>query len=112
MSDNGPAFKVKRFAAFINSRPELIHIRTQARSPGQNGVRERAFGSLKYEHLYRTDIPDGPTLATEVEAYRHTFNWMGPHQAIGMQRPMDRYLQASPEDQTPTRNEPELLPHS
>ncbi len=112
VSDNGPAFKAKRFAAFIDSRPELIHIRTQARSPGQNGVRERAFGSLKYEHLSRIDIPDGPTLATEVEAYRHTFNWIRPHQAIGMQRPMDRYLQASPEDQTPTQNEPELLPHS
>jgi putative transposase len=112
VSDNGPAFKAKKFAAFIDSRPELIHIRTQARSPGQNGVRERAFESLKYEHLYRIDIPDGPTLATEVEAYRQIFNWIRPHQAIGMQRPMDRYLQASTEDQTPTQNEPELLPHS
>jgi hypothetical protein len=29
----------------------LIHIRTRRKSPNQNGVRERAFGSLKYEHL-------------------------------------------------------------
>ena len=75
-------------------------------------MRERAFGSLKYEHLYRIDIPDGPTLATEVEAYRQTFNRIRPHQAIGMQRPMDLYLKASTEAPTPTQNEPELLPHS
>jgi transposase InsO family protein len=112
VTDNGSAFKSKGFATFIASRPELIHIRTKRRSPQQNGVRERAFGSLKYEHLYRQEIPDGPTLAAEVEAYRHTFNWIRPHQAIGMQRPMDRYLQGSAQDQTPTRNEPELLPHS
>ena len=112
VTDNGPAFKAKGFAAFIAGRPELIHIRTKRRSPGQNGVRERAFGSLKYEHLYRIDIPDGPTLATEVEAYRQTFNRIRPHQAIGMQRPMDLYLKASTEAPTPTQNEPELLPHS
>ena len=41
VTDNGPAFKAKGFARFIDSRPELIHIRTKARSPGQNGVRER-----------------------------------------------------------------------
>ena len=65
VSDNGPAFKATGFARFIDSRPELIHIRTRRKSPQQNGVRERAFGSLKYEHLYRLDIPDGPTLAAE-----------------------------------------------
>lgn len=48
VTDNGGAFKGSRFAAFIASRPELLHIRTRRSSPGQNGVRERAFGSLKY----------------------------------------------------------------
>jgi hypothetical protein len=28
-------------------------------------VRERAFGSLKYEHLYRIEIDDLPALARE-----------------------------------------------
>jgi len=53
VTDNGGAFKGAAFARFIASRPELLHIRTRAKSPGQNGVRERGFGSLKYEHLYR-----------------------------------------------------------
>ncbi len=112
VSDNGPAFKATGFCRFIDSRPELIHIRTRRKSPQQNGVRERAFGSLKYEHLYRLDIPDGPTLAAEVEAYRQTSNWIRPHEAIQMRRPMDRYLQAPAEGATLTLNEPETLPLS
>jgi putative transposase len=47
VTDNGGPFRSARFAAFIASRPELTHVRIKARSPGQNGVRERAFGSLK-----------------------------------------------------------------
>ena len=58
VTDNGGAFKGHAFAAFIASRPELLHIRTRRKSPGQNGVRERAFGSLKYEHLYRMQDRD------------------------------------------------------
>ena len=112
VTDNGPAFKATGFARFIDSRAELIHIRTRRKSPQQNGVRERAFGSLKYDHLYRTEIPDGPTLADEVEAYRQIFNWIRPHEAIGMMRPMDLYLDAPTGAPTPTKNEPEPLPHS
>jgi putative transposase len=112
VSDNGPAFKATGFERFIDSRPELIHIRTRRKSPQQNGVRERAFGSLKYEHLYRTDIPDGPTLAAEAEAYRQIFNWIRPHEAIDMMRPMDQYLATPTGAPTPTKNEPETLPLS
>jgi len=55
VTDNGGPFKSDRFARFIDSRPELTHIRTKIKSSGQNGLRERAFGTLKYEHLYRGD---------------------------------------------------------
>lgn len=89
VTDNGAAFKGARFAGFIASRPELLHIRTRRRSPGQNGVRERAFGSLKYEHLYRIEIADGQTLAAEAEHYRHVFNTIRPHEALGMRRPAE-----------------------
>ena len=109
VSDNGPAFKAERFARFIHSRRELIHIRTRRKTPQQNGVRERAFGSLKYEHLYRHEIPDGPSLAVEVEAYRQIFNRIRPHEAISMDRPIDRYLQPPTQTETPTQNEPATL---
>lgn len=77
-----PAFNSVRFAAYIGKHPELIHIRTRRKSSGQNGVRERAFGSLRYEHLDRHEIDDGHTLGTEVETYRQLFNQI-PGQRAG-----------------------------
>jgi len=38
-------------------------VRRRPRTPGQNGVRERAFQSLKYERLYREQIDDATDLA-------------------------------------------------
>ncbi|MEV5541907.1 integrase core domain-containing protein [Saccharopolyspora shandongensis] len=89
VTDNGGAFKGSRLAASIASRPELLHIRTRRRSIGQNGVRERAFGSLKYEHLYRLEIGDSQALAVEAEYYRQVFNHVRPHEALGFARPVD-----------------------
>ena len=112
VTDNGPCFKAARFATFIESRPELIHIRTRRKSPQQNGVRERAFGSLKYEHLYRHEIDDGVSLAEHADDYRHVFNTIGPHEALGQKRPLDVHLEACHHAQTIKPNEPEPLPHS
>lgn len=112
VTDNGPCFKSVRFAAYIDRRPELIHIRTRRKSPGQNGVRERAFGSLKYEHLYRHEIDDGHTLGVEVESYRQLFNRIRPHEGISMRRPLDVHLEAIDHEKIPKPTEPETLPTS
>ena len=95
VTDNGPCFKAARFAAYIEKRPELIHIRTRRNSPNQNGVRERAFGSLKYEHLYRHEIDNSFDLGLEVESYRQLFNQIRPHEGIEMRRPPDVHLEAT-----------------
>lgn len=42
VTDNGGPFRSFRFSALIVARPELRNVRTPVRSPGQNGVRERA----------------------------------------------------------------------
>ena len=112
VTDNGSCFKAARFAAFIARRPELIHIRTRRKSPQQNGVRERAFGSLKYEHLYRHEIDDGVSLAEHADDYRHVFNTIRPHEALGQKRPLDVHLEACNDRQTIKSNEPEPLPLS
>ena len=112
VTDNGPCFKSVRFAAYIEKRPELIHIRTRRKTPQQNGVRERAFGSLKYEHLYRLEIDDGHQLGVEVEAYRQLFNMIRPHEAIDMRCPLDVHLEAIDDRQTTNSNEPGTLPLS
>jgi putative transposase len=60
VSDKGPCFRSETFAtAFAGDDPLLRHVRTRVRSPQTNGVIERFFGALKYEHLYRAPIDDG-----------------------------------------------------
>ena len=112
VTDNGPCFKSVRFAAYIERRPELIHIRTRRKSPNQNGVRERAFGSLKYEHLYRLEIDDGHELGLQVERYRELFNEVRPHESLGMRRPLDVHLEACRNREIIKSNELETLPSS
>jgi transposase InsO family protein len=92
VTDNGGPFRSARFAAFIARRPELHHVRTRVRTPGQNGVRERGFESLKYERLYREHVPDGLALAAHAEHYRVEFNTVRPHEALAFNRPLDVHL--------------------
>ena len=82
VTDNGGPVRSFRFGALVASRPELRHVRTRVRSPGQNGVRERAFQSLKYERLYREAIDDALDLVREADAHRVEFNTIRPHQAL------------------------------
>ena len=41
VTDNGGPFRSFRFEAFIATHPELRHVRTRVKTPGQNGSRER-----------------------------------------------------------------------
>lgn len=111
VTDNGPAFRGAEFARFLAAHPELAHVRTRNKAPHTNGVRERAFGSLKYERLYREEITDGPMLAEHAQHYRHEFNHVRPHEALSWNRPIDVYLgRARPH--TPNFPEPKNLPNS
>jgi putative transposase len=55
-------------------------------------VVERFNGSLKYEHLYREEIPDAVVLAAEVDRFCRTYNRIRPHEAIGSLTPMAAHL--------------------
>jgi transposase InsO family protein len=58
ISDNGSCFRGKTYqTAFTGDDPLLRHVRTRVRSPQTNGVIERFFGTLKYEHLHRSPTP-------------------------------------------------------
>ncbi len=92
ITDNGGSFRSDRFARFIKDTPELDHVHTRVRSPGQNGVRERAFGALKYERLNREDIADMHDLVARGEEHRVEFNTVRPHEALSWNRPRDAYL--------------------
>ena len=92
VTDNGGPFRSFTFEAFIATRPELRHVRTRVKSPGQNGSRERGFGTLKYERLFLDDIPDALTLVERAEDYRIEYNEIRPHEAIAWNRPLDVHL--------------------
>jgi putative transposase len=91
VTDNGPCYKAGAFARYIRSRPEFEHVRTRHRAPETNGVIERFYGSIKYEHLYLHEIDDGPTLAEHVAGYQQLYNDERPHEAIDWALPSTRY---------------------
>lgn len=102
VSDNGPCYRGKVFAQAFTARafgganhlddPLLRHVRTRIRSPQTNGVIERFFGTLKYEHLYRGTIDDADALAVEINWFRQIYNTVRPHQALHDRTPRAAYL--------------------
>ena len=96
VTDNGGPFRSIDFELFITSHPELHHVRTRVRSPGQNGSRERGFGTLKHERLFLDEIPDALTLVERAEDYRVEYNTQRPHEAIAWNRPLDVHLGRHP----------------
>jgi putative transposase len=92
VTDNGGPFRSFRFEAFIATHPELRHVRTRVKTPGQNGSRERGFGSLKYEKLFLEEIPNALDLVAHAEGYRIEYNTVRPHEALAWNRPRDVHL--------------------
>jgi len=109
VTDNGGPFRSFRFEAFIASHPELAHVRTRVRTPGQNGSRERGFGTLKYERLFMNEIGDAVELAAHAENYRLEYNEIRPHEAIAWNRPKEVHLGVA-DPTTPTFRPQEILP--
>ena len=101
VTDNGPCFTSARFGAWVASKHHIAHIRARRRARWTNGVIERFFAAIKYEHLYRHDIATGVELADQVDSFRAIYNTTRPHEAIAMRRPLQRYRH------TPTTQPPD-----
>ncbi len=104
VSDNGPCYRGKDFQALFTSQddPLLRHVRTRIKSPQTNGVIERFFGTLKYEHLFRGYIGDGDALDMEAHHFRIIYNTIRPHQALGDRTPKQAYLNSPTPQNLPT----------
>ena len=50
VTDNGPTFKAKRFAAYLGDA--YTHVRIRYRTPTQLGLLERFHRTLKEEEIY------------------------------------------------------------
>ena len=109
VTDNGGPFRSFRFETLMLAHPELRHVRTRVKSPGQNGSRERGFGTLKYERLFLDEIDDALVLAAQTEHYRIEYNQIRPHEALAWNRPRDVHL-GHADPTTPTFQTKEILP--
>lgn len=109
VTDNGGPFRSFRFEAFIATHPELRHVRTRVRTPGQNGSRERGFGTLKYERLFLEEIPDVLDLIAHAEDYRTDYNTIRPHEALAWNRPVEVHTGLA-DPHVPNFPETEFLP--
>jgi len=107
VSDKRARLQEHRVHALFRCRHELVHVRTRHRAPETNGVVERFFGTLKYEHLYRIEIGDVLELQAEVDAFRQLYNRWRPHEALGFDTPLSHYLAEPTPD--PNLSEPESL---
>ena len=67
---------------------ELAHVRTRYRSPGTNGVIERFFQAVKYEHLYREELRDGAMVVAAVARYLDLYDAVRPHETLGQRAPL------------------------
>ena len=109
VTDNGGRFRSFRFEAFIAGHPELHHVRTRVKSPGQNSSRGRGFESLKYERLYLHEITDVLDLIEHAEDYRIEYDTIRPHEVLAWNSPRDVHLgTAAPS--TPNFPEHEIRP--
>jgi len=72
-------------------------------------VVERFNQSIKYEHLFRLEIPDAIALADEAEVFRRLFNEVRPHETLGQVTPLSVYLA---EPARPNLSEPESVQDS
>ncbi|MFF3574866.1 integrase core domain-containing protein [Nocardia jiangxiensis] len=96
VSDNGPCFRGEVLeTVFAGPDPLLRHVRTRVRSHQTNGVIERWFGTLKYEHLFRGVIADGDALDMEVHRFRVIYNTIRPHQALDDRVPSSAFIAVS-----------------
>ena len=109
VTDSGGPFRVFRLETFISQYPELPHVRTRVRSPGQNGSRERGFEFLKYERLYLEEIHDVLDLARHAEEFRSEDNTIRPHEALAWNSPLDVHLRLV-DPSTPNFPKAEILP--
>jgi hypothetical protein len=78
VTDIGGPSRPFRFEVSSPPIPNLHHVRTRVRMPGQNGSRERGFDTLRYERLYLDEIDSAIMPAKHAEDYWIEYNELRP----------------------------------
>jgi transposase InsO family protein len=93
LTDNGSAFRSKRFAAACR-RLKLKHKFTRAYRPQTNGKAERFIQSALREWAYGIPYQHSSERTAMLSRWIHHYNWHRPHQGIGGVAPVSRLAQS------------------
>lgn len=89
LSDNGSAFRSKRFARACQ-RLGLKHVFTRAYRPQTNGKAERFIQSALREWAYGIPYGRSAERTAMLRRWTHHYNWHRPHQGIAGVAPISR----------------------
>ena len=89
LTDNGSAFRSKRFAAACR-KLGLKHSFTRPYRPQTNGKAERFIQSALREWAYGIAYGRSSERTTMLKRWTHHYNWHRPHQGIGGAAPISR----------------------
>ncbi len=80
VTDNGPSFLARRFAAFVDK--QYSHVRIRYRTPEQLGLLERFHQTLKTEEVYWRLYEHPQHARTCLAEFRERYNRLRPHWAL------------------------------
>jgi len=89
LTDNGPAFRSKRFAETCR-KLGLRHLFTRAYRPQTNGKAERFIQSALREWAYGIPYHHSGERTAMLNRWTHHYNWHRPHLGIGGFAPVSR----------------------
>src|SRR3989442_363958 len=93
LTDNGPAFRSKIFAALCRDL-KLKHSFTRPYRPQTNGKAERFIQSALREWAYGIPYNHSSERTAMLERWIHHYNWHRPHQGIKGLAPISRLAQS------------------
>jgi transposase InsO family protein len=93
LTDNGSAFRSKRFAAACR-KLGLRHVFTRPYRPQTNGKAERFIQSALREWAYGIPYQHSKERTAMLGKWMHHYNWHRPHHGIGRVAPVSRLPQS------------------
>jgi transposase InsO family protein len=93
LTDNGSAFRSKRFAAACR-KLGLRHVFTRPYRPQTNGKAERFIQSALREWAYGIPYRHSLERTAMLSRWMHHYNWHRPHHGIGRVAPVSRLAQS------------------
>lgn len=90
-SDQGSHFTCTEYIQLLQAHDIQISMDGRGRAT-DNAITERFFRSLKWEKIYYENYTSPRQVYRAVRSYIDEYNYIRPHQALGYQKLMERYI--------------------